>query len=240
MAEWIIPCNLKYYDVDQAFYELQRIDWKQSTNIRTGDTVYIYIGAPISGIKYICHVNKTDLSIPDIDDHAFEITNSIDADYGRYMELELTGTCNPEQLSLSALQAHGLTGQIQGPRRVQSPFDAYLHSSLSSPKPVAPQKEKIPIPQEQTTKVYLRNHDTALAAKARAGGIFQLCDQPAPFLAVDGTPYLESHHIIWLSQGGSDTIDNIAALCPNCHRKMHIVNAAADIKKLLLIVQNTN
>lgn len=142
MAEWIIPCNLKYYDVDQAFYELQRIDWKQSTNIRTGDTVYIYIGAPISGIKYICRVNKTDLSIPDIDDHAFEITNSIDADYGRYMELELTGTCNPEQLSLSALQAHGLTGQIQGPRRVQSPFDAYLHSSLSSPKPVAPPKRK--------------------------------------------------------------------------------------------------
>lgn len=75
MAEWIIPCNLKYYDVDQAFYELQRIDWKQSTNIRTGYTVYIYIGASISGIKYICHVNKTDLSIPDIDDHAFEITN---------------------------------------------------------------------------------------------------------------------------------------------------------------------
>ena len=45
-------------------------------------------------------------------------------------------------------------------------------------------------------------------------------------------PYLESHHIIWLSEGGSDTLDNTAALCPNCHKKMHVVNDPKDVIKL--------
>lgn len=48
-------------------------------------------------------------------------------------------------------------------------------------------------------------------------------------------PYLECHHIIWLSQNGADTLDNIVALCPNCHRKMHIVQDENDIKRLINI-----
>ena len=43
----------------------------------------------------------------------------------------------------------------------------------------------------------------------------------APFNDKKGRPFLESHHIRWLSEGGADSIDNVAALCPNCHRKMH-------------------
>lgn len=35
-----------------------------------------------------------------------------------------------------------------------------------------------------------------------------------------GQPFLEVHHIHYLSNGGNDTIDNVIALCPNCHRKI--------------------
>lgn len=35
------------------------------------------------------------------------------------------------------------------------------------------------------------------------------------------SPYLEVHHIIFLAQGGDDTVDNAEALCPNCHRRKH-------------------
>jgi 5-methylcytosine-specific restriction protein A len=45
-------------------------------------------------------------------------------------------------------------------------------------------------------------------------------------------PFLEEHHIEWLSKGGEDTIDNAVALCPNCHRKMHILNLKEDKEKL--------
>ena len=28
---------------------------------------------------------------------------------------------------------------------------------------------------------------------------------------------LELHHIVWVSHGGGNNLDNLLALCPNCH-----------------------
>ena len=69
-------------------------------------------------------------------------------------------------------------------------------------------------------------------AKRKAKGICKLCNKPAPFKDKTGRPYLETHHIVWLSQGGDDTIENTVALCPNCHRKMHTLNLKQDIRML--------
>ncbi len=55
----------------------------------------------------------------------------------------------------------------------------------------------------------------------RAKGCCELCHVPAPFLTDDEDLYLESHHLVFLADGGADTPENTAALCPNCHRKMH-------------------
>ncbi|WP_282035019.1 HNH endonuclease [Metabacillus indicus] len=82
------------------------------------------------------------------------------------------------------------------------------------------------------TKVYERNATITELAKRRANGICQLCDQRAPFNTKKGEPYLEKHHIEWLSNGGEDTIDNTVALCANCHRKMHSLNLSEDVRKL--------
>ena len=68
--------------------------------------------------------------------------------------------------------------------------------------------------------------------KRRSKGICDLCGKPAPFNDRNGNPYLESHHIVWLSKGGKDEIDNVVALCPNCHRSMHVLNRDEDIEKL--------
>ena len=35
-----------------AFKKLNVVEWKQSVNIENGDIVYIYVGKPISGIKF--------------------------------------------------------------------------------------------------------------------------------------------------------------------------------------------
>ena len=83
-----------------------------------------------------------------------------------------------------------------------------------------------------TTTQVTRNLVIAEYAKRRAEGKCQLCGKAAPFLRKNGEPYLESHHIIWLSEGGADSIDNTVALCPNCHRKMHEVKDPKDVEKL--------
>lgn len=69
-------------------------------------------------------------------------------------------------------------------------------------------------------------------AKQRANGVCQLCNQKAPFLDANGEPYLEQHHIVWLSKDEEDTVGNTVALCPNCHRKMHVVNDPKDVAAL--------
>lgn len=83
-----------------------------------------------------------------------------------------------------------------------------------------------------TTKIYERNIYVAEFVKRIANGICQLCEQPAPFKDKNGQPYLEVHHIIWLSKGGEDTVENTIALCPNCHKKMHILDLKEDVEKL--------
>jgi 5-methylcytosine-specific restriction protein A len=44
------------------------------------------------------------------------------------------------------------------------------------------------------------------------------CSTPAPFVRPDGTPYLEPHHLLRLSDGGPD---HPAHVLPNCHRRVH-------------------
>lgn len=86
------------------------------------------------------------------------------------------------------------------------------------------------------TTTYIRDPYIAEYAKLRADGFCQLCEEKAPFYTKNNKPYLEAHHLKWLSKGGTDTIDNVVALCPNCHRKMHELNNKDDIKKLKMVL----
>lgn len=86
------------------------------------------------------------------------------------------------------------------------------------------------------TTTYIRDPYIAEYAKLRADGFCQLCEEKAPFYTKNNKPYLEAHHLKWLSKGGTDTIDNVVALCPNCHRKMHELNDKDDIKKLKMVL----
>lgn len=101
-------------------------------------------------------------------------------------------------------------------------------------KAAAKKKEKKKTIQRETkVKQSVRDPYIVEYTKRKANGRCQLCNKPAPFRDKEGNPYLESHHIVWLAQGGPDTLENSVALCPNCHRKMHVVNDKRDIKKLL-------
>jgi 5-methylcytosine-specific restriction protein A len=94
-------------------------------------------------------------------------------------------------------------------------------------KRVASSKRKAPT-QKVLSKRYVRNEYVSELAKRNSDGKCQLCGQAAPFNDKNNTPYLEVHHITWLSKGGTDTIENTVALCPNCHRKVHILNLQED------------
>ncbi len=65
-------------------------------------------------------------------------------------------------------------------------------------------------------------------AKRKAKGKCTLCGNDAPFKDKKGMPFLEGHHIMSLADGGPDLEENVVALCPNCHRKMHILDLEED------------
>lgn len=67
----------------------------------------------------------------------------------------------------------------------------------------------------------------------RAAGCCELCSAPAPFVLPTGEPFLEVHHLHRLADGGADTPENCAALCPNCHRRVHLSADAAAVTAAL-------
>ncbi len=84
-----------------------------------------------------------------------------------------------------------------------------------------------------TTKVYKRDASVSAYVKMRADGKCDMCGMEAPFFDKKGKPYLEEHHVIRLADGGEDSIDNAVALCPNCHRKIHVVGTDTMIDALM-------
>lgn len=97
---------------------------------------------------------------------------------------------------------------------------------------IAQKKNKLSKERKVVSTCYSRDQEVAEYAIRRAKGKCDLCQMKAPFIKSDGTPYLESHHVDWLARGGEDVIENVSALCPNCHRKIHVLDKKEDTLKL--------
>ena len=103
-------------------------------------------------------------------------------------------------------------------------------SDLKRRAALAPRKPQV---RESQTTQLARNQAVVEYVKMAASGICDLCDKPAPFKNKEGVDYLECHHVVRLADQGDDIISNAVALCPNCHRRMHVLNKNADRRKLL-------
>lgn len=85
---------------------------------------------------------------------------------------------------------------------------------------------------ESIGSVYSRSRAVRDAALTRASGACELCGRRG-FVTPAGTIYLETHHVQPLSEGGADSEDNVAALCPDDHRRAHYSTDAAEIREIL-------
>ncbi len=81
--------------------------------------------------------------------------------------------------------------------------------------------------------VFVRDPLLRAAALRRANGRCEFCLRPG-FTMADGRVFLETHHVVPLSQGGADSADNVAAVCPNHHREAHHGSRAKVIRDTLL------
>ncbi len=81
--------------------------------------------------------------------------------------------------------------------------------------------------------VFARDLEVVSWVLQRAKGYCELCANQGPFPTKDGGRFLEVHHVTSLYQGGPDTVDNVAAVGPNCHRACHLAPNKEHLTKQL-------
>lgn len=87
---------------------------------------------------------------------------------------------------------------------------------------------------EHSTTVFQRNPHVKAWVLNQANGVCEYCRSNAPFTTKNGKPYLEVHHLLPLADGGSDSVTNTIAVCPNCHRGFHLSNeGSAMVEKVI-------
>jgi 5-methylcytosine-specific restriction protein A len=91
----------------------------------------------------------------------------------------------------------------------------------STEKMERPVGAKAPKRTIRTVNGFKRSPEVKAYVLKSANGRCEVCSSPAPFVDVDGFPFLEVHHVKPLSEGGSDRVGNAIAVCPNCHRRAH-------------------
>lgn len=110
---WLIPSNPAYYDIIHAFDTADEIDWKQGKGVKTGDTVYMYVGAPVSAILFRCTVTETDIP--------YRYTDG-SLTIRALMKIRLERRYPADRFPLASLrETYGIYG-VRGPRGVPEPL----------------------------------------------------------------------------------------------------------------------
>ena len=78
-----------------------------------------------------------------------------------------------------------------------------------------------PVERRQVTgQAFVRCSEVRRRVLLRAGGRCEWCEEQG-FVMEGGKIFLETHHVIPLSEGGADSERNVVAICPNHHREAH-------------------
>ena len=116
--------------------------------------------------------------------------------------------------------------------------DAYLHrqvvENMGSALTIFASATKMVLSgSERTVKTKRTQFNPVIGeyVRMRSHGKCEFCGCKAPF-EYKGKPYLELHHIVPLMEGGKDSADNIIAVCPNCHVRIHRLGLEKDKETL--------
>jgi predicted DNA-binding protein (MmcQ/YjbR family)/predicted transcriptional regulator len=115
---WLIPANPRYYDIMHAFKDPDELLlWKQSTKVRVGDTVFIYVTNPVKAVIFKCRAAQVNIPYH---------YRSKQVNLKQAMKLQFIQRYSPSQYSFDFLKAHGIR-YIRGPRKLSAQLIKLLH-----------------------------------------------------------------------------------------------------------------
>jgi 5-methylcytosine-specific restriction protein A len=213
------------------------------------DGVLHYTGMGLNGdqsLEYMQNKTLSESGSNGIDVHLFEVHSTRTYTYvgqvflssSPYQENQIDESGNQRKVWIFPIAGNSRQAPIIPVKQSHSLYENKLRSTKKlSDRELKDKAEKSGRKKvgsrNTTSEQFQRSPYVAEHTKRRANGICDLCNNPAPFKNREGEPYLETHHIQWLAKGGADIIENTVALCPNCHKKMHILDLKYDIQKLL-------
>ncbi len=257
-AQWLLPWDPDQGTTAACFARRAPLSWPQEGELadaRVNDRVFVYESAPVRAITHLCVVRRTgagfsgepgeapllelqhqrslagmeELGLMALMAHGLPRPPVVPVRSGRELSRYLTAVLaasfredspeGGEDLGFLALAGSGISTEQDAAVAATLSDEALVHLLGHRPSPGS--RGSSPDP-------YLWE-----AVRRRAENRCQLCGGPAPFLDLAGRPYLEAHHIEAHPETGRDTLENLVALCPNCHRRVHVRREPQDIRRLV-------
>lgn len=132
---WIVPCNVKYFDVVTHFKKKKTVVWKNISCVQPGDTVYIYLGAPHKELRYKCVVLNDNVGTDVLLNNNYAMPRRpISSLYQveiKYMELELVDEYPSGTFVLNDMRSNGL-GQVQVQAKTSSQLQKYIDTKCNA------------------------------------------------------------------------------------------------------------
>lgn len=119
-ADWLVPANPSFYDIEAALRAApdEPFVWKQSTAVAVGDTVYLYLTAPVCAVRYKCRAVEVDIPWSYADKNIR---------MRRAMRLRMEKAYEAPPIGRALLQAHGVRA-VRGPRHMPGSLIAEIEA----------------------------------------------------------------------------------------------------------------
>ncbi|MDE7228224.1 MAG: HNH endonuclease [Treponemataceae bacterium] len=255
---WLMPADPKIYDLAASFKENGYIDWHQyqKANFSIGDIVYIYCTKPIKAIRFKTRVIKTGLKFNEVTHDKkfwYDLTKYKEVKYDKYCRLSLISGVDNDKLSLQFLTDNGLTSAPRGPQKIKSELNDYIARILQEAEVVSQEEAAEQFDeggqQIKQHKVRGRSKELVRAVKQKFrqehfGKLFcEICGFDfSEFYGDIGEDCIEVHHkkpISTMKKGERTDIKDMAIVCSNCHRIIHIKKPCLTVEQLKGLIRTT-
>lgn len=121
MQKWIVPFNIKKFDVVNAFNNNQTVFIKRNRALSAGDEVYLYLSKPYSAIKYKGLVIRDNVSADELDS-SYKVSK---LDDGNYVEIKHLFTFPDDLITCEKIKQLGI-GQLVNQQSVYGKTEQFF------------------------------------------------------------------------------------------------------------------
>ena len=123
MQKWIVPTNVKNYDIVEHVKKDKILYFKKNRALQNGDIVYIYLAKPYAQILF-----KAIVLADKVKSDELTYQSSVGNDKDKlYVKVEVVQCFNNDELLYDDLKKHGLS-QVVNQQLVRGDLEAYIAS----------------------------------------------------------------------------------------------------------------